>query len=76
MTVPAATAQVAVRDLMGRWLQSPRPAYAAYQRKLVDYNCAWVAELHNTTTPEQRKTARDKLRSWADDARALAASNG
>lgn len=73
--VPAATAQAAVRDLMGRWLSSPRPAYAAYQRRLVDYNCGWIAELHNTTTPEQRKTARDKLRGWADDARALAASS-
>lgn len=73
--VPAAQAQAAVRDLMGRWLHSPRPAYEAYQRRLVDYNCAWMAELHNSTTPAQRKAARDKLRGWADDARALATSN-
>lgn len=71
---PAAAAQAEVKALMGRWMRSPRPAYAAYQRKLVDYNCAWMAELHNSTTPEQRRHARDKLRGWEADARALAAA--
>ncbi|MFN6997401.1 MAG: DUF6279 family lipoprotein [Aquincola tertiaricarbonis] len=73
-TQPAAAAQAEVKALMGRWMRSPRPAYAAYQRKLVDYNCAWMAELHNSTTPEQRRHARDKLRGWESDARALAAA--
>lgn len=72
--MPAAAAQAEVKALVGRWLASPRPAYVAYQRKLVDYNCAWMAELHNTTTPAQRRHARDKLRGWEDDARALAAA--
>lgn len=71
---PAAAAQAEVKALMGRWMRSPRPAYAAYQRKLVDYNCTWMAELHNSTTPEQRRHARDKLRGWEADARALAAA--
>ncbi len=32
--IPAVAAQAEVKALMGRWMRSPRPAYAAYQRKL------------------------------------------
>lgn len=69
--LPAPVAQAEVKALMESWLRSPRPAYAAYQRKLVENNCAWLAELHNSTTPEQRRHAHDKLRGWAADAKAL-----
>ncbi|MEF7615236.1 DUF6279 family lipoprotein [Aquincola sp. MAHUQ-54] len=69
--VPAATAQAAVRGLLDRWVRSPRPAYAAYQRKLNDHNCHWIAELHNSTTPAQRQHARERLRGWEADALAL-----
>lgn len=69
--VPAATAQPAVRGLMARWVRSPRPAYAAYMRRVNDYNCQWLAELHNGTTPAQRLQARERLRGWETDARAL-----
>jgi len=34
-------------------------------------NCAWLAELHNSTTAEQRRHAHDKLRGWQADAKAL-----
>lgn len=71
-TLPAATAQAEVKALMDSWLRSSRPAYATYQRKVVEYNCAWMAELHNSTTPEQRRHALEKLRGWESDARALA----
>lgn len=70
----ASVAQAEVKALMGNWLRSPRPAYAAYQRKVVENNCAWLAELHNSTTPEQRRHARAKLRGWEADARALGAA--
>ena len=43
-----------------------------YQRRLTDYNCAFVAQLHNSTTPAQRQAARDKLKDWEEDLRALA----
>ena len=67
----ASAAQAEVKALMGSWLRSPRPAYAAYHRKVVENNCAWLAELHNSTTSEQRRHAHDKLRGWETDARAL-----
>lgn len=70
--LPAAAAQAEVQAAMGRWLRSPRPAYAAYLRRVNDDNCRWIAELHNSTTPAQRRHARDVLRGWEEDARALA----
>lgn len=74
--LPAPVAQAEVEALMGSWLRSSRPAYAAYQREVTQSNCAWLAELHNSTTPEQRRHARDKLRGWEMDARALGAATG
>jgi hypothetical protein len=34
--------------------------------------CEWIASVHNATTPAQRRKARDKLRGWEQDLRALA----
>lgn len=70
MPVAAATAEL--RAVMGRWIRSPRPAYVAYLRRVNDDNCRWIAELHNSTTPAQRRHARDVLRGWENDARTLA----
>lgn len=69
--LPASVAQAEVKALMGSWLRSPRPAYAAYQSKVVEHNCVWLAELHNSTTAEQRRHAHEKLRGWQADAKAL-----
>jgi hypothetical protein len=62
-----------VAGLLERFSNSPRPAYRDYQQQLRAYNCEVVARLHNDTTPAQRQVAREKLRSWEEDARALAA---
>lgn len=75
LALPPSAAQAEVKAMMGSWLRSPRPAYVAYQRKVVEDNCAWLAELHNSTTPEQRRHARDKLRGWEADARVLGAAH-
>jgi len=34
--------------------------------------CEWIAEVHNATTPAQRQRARERLRGWEQDFRALA----
>ncbi len=47
--------------------------YRSYQQRLTEYNCAFIAQLHNSTTPAQRQTARGKLKGWEEDLRALAA---
>jgi hypothetical protein len=56
--------------------RSPDPDYRAYQARLAEYNCQFAARIHNATTPEQRRQARDTLKSWSDDFRALAAAPG
>jgi hypothetical protein len=72
-----ATALAELQALAQR-AQRPPAAHRAYQQRLTDYNCALAAQLHNSTTPAQRQTARAKLKSWEDDVRALIAqgSNG
>jgi hypothetical protein len=65
-----------LRALAARIEFSPNAEYRAYQRRLADYNCAFTARIHNATTPEQRRKARETLKGWEEDLRALAAPPG
>ena len=67
-----ATVQAGLRRLGGELLQSTRRDYRAYQTRLVQANCAWIAQLHGSTSAAQRQRAADKLKGWEDDLRALA----
>jgi hypothetical protein len=69
----AAQAQTALRTLFVSFRQSPRPVYRAYNDRLMPYNCKLAAELHNSSTREQRVVAAKKLRGWQEDLRVLAA---
>jgi Family of unknown function (DUF6279) len=64
----------ALRVLMARAERSSDPEYRAYQIKLTDYNCALAAQIHNATTPAQKKKARDTLKGWEEDLRAVMAA--
>lgn len=68
-----AQAVEALRALSLRSRVSPIDEYRAYQQRLIQFNCAFAAEVHNLTTPEQRRAAAEQLKDWEDDARALAA---
>ncbi len=70
---PARLAQE-MRALAERSGRSPDPAYARMQQRSMEHNCRVAAELHNTTTPEQRQALRQKLKGWEDDLRALSNS--
>ncbi len=61
----------ALRELAQRMERSPDAAYRSYQLKLSDYNCAFAAQIHNSTTPAQRQKARDNLKGWEDDLRSF-----
>lgn len=65
-------ADEAVRGIYHRVVASPNEAYRAYAEKLTAYNCEFVAQLHNRTTPEQRQVAAERLQGWETDFRALA----
>jgi NAD(P)H-hydrate repair Nnr-like enzyme with NAD(P)H-hydrate dehydratase domain len=62
-------------DDVREWLQSvlhtPDPAYAAYLKKRKRTNCEASAQLHNTTTAEQRARAVKVLKGYEDDVRKL-----
>ena len=59
--------QVAARWEGPRW-EAGRPVPAPMLAQ-----CEWIASVHNATTPAQRRKAREKLRGWEQDLRALAA---
>jgi DNA-binding transcriptional regulator YhcF (GntR family) len=63
----------AMRALATHTERSPDPVYRAYQLKLGEYNCDFAARIHNATTPAQRLKARETLKGWEDDVRALIA---
>ncbi len=63
----------ALRGLLQRAAQSPEPSTRDYQRRTRDFNCRAAAQLHNSTTPRQREHLRQRLASWEEDLRALAA---
>ena len=62
-----------LQALAARVQRAPPGPYRSYQQRLNDYNCAFIAQLHNSTTPAQRQAARERLRGWEEDLRALAA---
>jgi uncharacterized coiled-coil protein SlyX len=66
----------ALRVLVAHVERSPRDAYRAYQQRLIDYNCAVAAQLHNATSAAQRQAAVERLKGWEDDLRALSTPAG
>jgi hypothetical protein len=66
----------ALRTLVARVERSPDATYRAYQIKLADYNCGFAAQIHNATTPAQRRQARETLKDWESDLRQLMSRNG
>jgi hypothetical protein len=67
------TATERVRAHIARIIQSPTPGYKAYSDELVRQGCAQFAQLHNTTSPEQRANAVRVLKGYEDDLRVLSA---
>jgi len=66
-----ARARDALAALSARFIVSPREAYRSYSERVTRHNCAFAAELHNSTTPAQRQAATKKVKGWEDDLRAL-----
>ncbi len=66
-------AQAALRAYIDRTTRSPRPEYQRYAQNLTRYNCAFAANLHNSTSAAQRAILAGKLKGWEGDLRSLAA---
>jgi hypothetical protein len=69
-----AQAQSALRIYADHLERSPREAYRRYSARLSDFNCAFAADLHNSMSAAQRRTAAQRLAGWEGDLRALAAA--
>ena len=61
----------ALRGYLDRAVNSPNPAYRAYSQKLTNESCALFAQIHNTTSPEQRTRAARRLADYGRDAMEL-----
>ncbi len=70
---PPETSRADMRGLLMRSLNSPDKAYRDYAEQLTQDNCSSFAELHNTTTPEQRKKAVSVLAAYEQDFKTLLA---
>lgn len=66
-------AEAALKSLVQRARHSPDDDYRAYQQRLIRFNCGFVAQVHNLTTPKQRAAAAQRFKDWEEDARVLAA---
>jgi hypothetical protein len=69
----AEQARPIMRGVFDRALQSPDAAYRAYFERLTRHGCEATAALHNSIDAKQREHARQALKSYEDDLRALAA---
>ena len=65
------SAQNDMRGLLQRSVTSPDAAYRSYLEVITLESCASFAELHNTTTPEQRKKAVEVLAGYEKDFKTL-----
>jgi hypothetical protein len=60
-----------IKGLLQRSVNSPVPAQQAYVTRLNDFNCRAIAQLHNSTSAEQRQAALKRLQKYERDVRAL-----
>jgi hypothetical protein len=70
---PAEKAQLSVRRLIERSIDSPDASYRSYIESLTRENCQAFAEFHNSTTAAQRQKAAATLKGYEDDFRLLSA---
>lgn len=69
-----AQAQADLRAYVDRIERSPHESYRRYTERLTEFNCGFVAALHNGTTAEQRRHAVKTLAGWEGDLRAIVAA--
>ncbi len=70
-TMPVAQAEAELWGLWQRWLKPSDPAGAALMQALSRQACSNLAQLHNTTSPEQRQRATRRIRAYERDLRDL-----
>jgi len=64
-------ATMAIQGYLERSINSPNPAYRSYSEKSLQVSCLNFAQLHNSTTREQRERAAKRLSAYERDFREL-----
>lgn len=67
----AAQVEASLLGVWQRWLTPPHEAGRAMVQKMTRQACENLAQLHNTTSPEQRQRAARRLRAYDQDIREL-----
>lgn len=67
-----AEAEVRLRSVWGRMLNPPTPADRERLQAWIEQGCQNMAELHNSTSTDQRQRAARRLRAYEKDLRELA----
>lgn len=68
----AAQAEAMLHAVWKQWLMPPLETDRRRQKVLIDQSCQSLAELHNSTSTEQRQRAVRRLRAYEKDLRELA----
>lgn len=71
-SIPVKQTESMLRSRMEHMFRSDDADYRAYQLKLSQYSCNFVASLHNSTIPKQRLHIQEQLKEWEEDMRELA----
>lgn len=67
-----AQTEAALTAVWQQWLSPPSEADRGLYNSLLTQSCRHLAELHNSTSPEQRQRAQRRLRAYEKDLRELA----
>ena len=70
--VAAGEVRLRIRGYLSRALESPVPEIREWQRTMIRETCQGMAEVHASTTAEQRASAVRRLRGWQRDLAELA----
>lgn len=70
-TSQASQAEAILQSVWQQWLTPPSEADRRIYRELVNQSCRQLAELHNSTSAEQRQRAVRRLRAYERDLREL-----
>lgn len=69
--LPQARGEAETHQYFRRLASSPDPAFRDYFATILHESCATIAELHNSTSQEQRAQAAEKLRDYEADLQQL-----
>jgi len=60
-------ALAAYKQLVADYRRSPDSEVATQEQRVQQYNCGFWAAVHNSTTPQQRRHASERIERWATD---------